>query len=59
MVVALRPRFRLVAIIPGMLARAPERTESSSGSAASPNFFPVACSMCFTAVSTCSVSPSG
>src|SRR5665647_1793101 len=40
-VVSLRPRLRMVSIMPGMEARAPERTEISSGSAASPNFLPV------------------
>jgi hypothetical protein len=37
---SLRPRFRTVSIMPGIEARAPERTESSSGSEESPNVLP-------------------
>ena len=33
---SLRPRLRMVSIMPGIEARAPERTETSSGLAASP-----------------------
>ena len=36
-----KPRFRIVSIIPGMEALAPERTETSSGFSTSPNFLPV------------------
>ncbi len=36
-----RPRLRIVSIIPGIEIAAPERTETSSGSLASPNRFPV------------------
>jgi hypothetical protein len=32
-----------VSIMPGIETRAPERTETSSGSAGSPNFLPTAC----------------
>ena len=38
---SLRPRLRTVSIIPGIDTRAPERTETSSGSAASPKLLPV------------------
>ena len=38
---SLRPKFRMVSIMPGMEARAPERTETSRGFSRSPNFFPV------------------
>ena len=37
----LRPRFRTVSIIPGMLKAAPERTLTSSGFSASPKPLPV------------------
>jgi hypothetical protein len=37
--------LRTVSIIPGIETRAPERTETSSGSAASPNLLPVTCSI--------------
>ena len=36
-VLSLRPRLRMVSIIPGMEARAPERTETSRGLLGSPN----------------------
>jgi hypothetical protein len=42
---SLRPRLRTVSIIPGMETRAPERTETSSGSAGSPKRLPVMPSM--------------
>ena len=35
---SLRPRLRMVSIMPGMEARAPERTETRREVAASPNF---------------------
>ena len=38
---SLRPRFRIVSIIPGIDALAPERTDTSSGFSRSPNFLPV------------------
>ena len=38
---SLRPRFRIVSIMPGIDARAPERTDSSSGSAALPKRLPI------------------
>jgi hypothetical protein len=34
----------MVSIMPGIEARAPERTDSSSGSAASPKRLPISCS---------------
>ncbi len=37
---SLRPRFSTVSIMPGIDARAPERTETSSGFVGSPNFRP-------------------
>jgi hypothetical protein len=42
-VLSLRPRLSTVSIMPGIEARAPERTETSSGLAASPNDGEVAC----------------
>ncbi len=36
-----KPRFRIVSIIPGIEALAPERTETRRGFSLSPNFFPV------------------
>ena len=51
--------FRTVSIIPGIENFAPERTDTSSGSCASPSFLPRACSsaaMC-SAIST--ANPSG
>ena len=41
---SLRPRLRTVSIMPGMENLAPERTETSSGSAASPMALPMAVS---------------
>ena len=38
---SLRPRLRIVSIIPGIDTGAPERTETSSGFVASPNRLPV------------------
>ena len=38
---SLRPRLRMVSIMPGMEALAPERTETSRGFSRSPNFLPV------------------
>ena len=40
-----KPRFRMVSIMPGMEARAPERTETSRGFLRAPNFLPLICSM--------------
>ena len=42
--VSLIPRLRIVSIMPGMEARAPERTETSSGTSGSPNFLPCSAS---------------
>ena len=39
-VFVVRPRFRIVSIIPGIEERAPERTETSSGSFGSPKRLP-------------------
>ena len=36
-----RPRLRMVSIMPGIDMGDPERTETSRGLVASPNFFPV------------------
>ena len=47
-----RPRFKMVSIMPGMEARAPERTDSSSGSSALPNCLPISVSKNFTPSST-------
>ena len=38
---SLRPRFKMVSIIPGIENFAPLRTETRSGSAASPSFLPM------------------
>ena len=46
------PRLRIVSIMPGIEARAPERTETSSGVCVSPNFMPVRRSMLCIAFST-------
>ena len=47
-----RPRFKMVSIMPGMEARAPERTESNSGSSALPNCLPISASTNFTPART-------
>ncbi len=39
-----KPRFRTVSIMPGIDMGAPERTDTSSGSSASPIFLPMRCS---------------
>ena len=52
---SLRPRLRIVSIMPGIEARAPERTDSSSGSAASPKRLPISFS---TKATPCSTSAS-
>ena len=46
------PRLRIVSIMPGIEARAPERTDTRSGISRSPNFMPVRRSMFFMAFST-------
>jgi len=53
------PRLRTVSIIPGIDIAAPERTETSNGSAASPRRFPVARSTAARPASTCAQSPGG
>ncbi len=47
-----RPRLRIVSIIPGMEERAPERTETRSGFSGSPNRLSVSCSSLSSADST-------
>jgi len=47
-----KPRFRMVSIIPGMDARAPERTETNNGLTLSPNFMFMISSTPFIAAST-------
>ena len=49
---SLRPRLRMVSIIPGIEARAPERTERRSGRSSPPSVLPVICSMPARAAST-------
>ena len=49
----------MVSIMPGIEARAPERTLRSSGSPESPKRLPVSASSAFSAASTCSSTPSG
>ena len=48
-----------MSIIPGIDARPPERTETSSGLAASPNFAPTLFSTAASAAVTASARPSG
>lgn len=45
---SLRPRLRIVSIIPGIEALAPERTDTRRGFLRSPNFFPLTSSIHFT-----------
>ena len=56
---SLRPRLRTVSIIPGIENFAPERTETSRGSRASPRRVPIARSRRRRARPTSSTSPSG
>ena len=49
----------MVSIMPGIDARAPERTETSSGFSGSPNRRPTAFSTRASAAGTCSFSPGG
>ena len=49
----------MVSIMPGIDARAPERTETSSGERASPNVAPTALPTCASAASTSRSRPSG
>jgi hypothetical protein len=53
------PTFRIVSIIPGIEIAAPDRTETSSGSAVSPKRFPVVCSSRARCSATSSSSPAG
>ena len=53
------PRLRTVSSIPGIETRAPERTETKSGSSGAPSRLPAARSSRPSASSTCSSSPSG
>ena len=43
-----KPRFKMVSIIPGMEALAPERTDTNNGFSRSPNFFPLISSIFLT-----------
>ena len=45
---SLRPRLRIVSIIPGIDALAPERTDTSNGFSRSPNFLPLISSIFLT-----------
>ena len=47
-----KPRLRIVSIIPGMEARAPERTETNNGFSTSPNLERISVSTCAMAFST-------
>ena len=58
-VASFRPRLSTVSIIPGIDTRAPERTDTSNGLSASPNFWPTAASTFASAASTCAVRSSG
>src|SRR5881397_442761 len=58
-VASLRPRIRTVSIIPGIESFAPERTETSSGIAESPNFRPPVTSTAERPSSTCFHIPGG
>jgi hypothetical protein len=58
-VVSLSPRFRIVSIIPGIEAGAPDRTLTSSGWRASPNALRVSSSTRRSAWATSASSPSG
>ena len=54
------PQVGILFIIPGIDSAAPDRTETKSGSAGSPNFFPPnAVSTFFTASSICGIAASG
>ena len=55
---SLRPRLRMVSIIPGIEARAPERTETKSGFSTSPNLEFIRPSTCARAARTSSFSSS-
>ena len=52
-VASLRPRLSTVSIMPGIEARAPERTETSSGLSRSPKVLPVMRPICASAAATC------
>jgi hypothetical protein len=53
------PRFSTVSIMPGMEMAAPERTDTSSGSLASPSFLPISFSSLASFSSTWSHMPGG
>ena len=53
------PTFKTVSIIPGIDARAPERTETSNGFAGSPNRMPIERSTFFKACNASSQRPGG
>src|SRR4030095_4152538 len=48
-----RPRFRMVSIMPGIEARAPDRTDTRTGCSASPKRLPTAFSTRASASATC------
>ena len=56
---SLSPRFRTVSSIPGIDSRAPERTDTSSGSSPSPKRLPACCSSRPSASATWSAIPVG
>ena len=58
-VTSLRPRLSTVSIMPGIEARAPERTETSSGLAGSPKTWPVSVPTWASAASTWSTRSAG
>jgi len=49
----------MVSIMPGIETAAPERTETSSGFVAEPNWRPISCSSFATAASTSALSSAG
>ncbi len=58
-VFVVNPTFNTVSIIPGMELRAPERTDTRSGSSGSPKLLPIIFSTLANAVSTCCFSSLG
>src|SRR3954469_1839777 len=56
---SLSPRLRTVSIIPGIENAAPDRTDTSNGSVASPSCLPIFASRAESAAATSSMSPAG
>jgi len=56
---SLRPRFRIVFIMPGIEIAAPERTDTSRGFFWSPNFLPVSFSIILTLARRSFINPAG